>query len=155
MAVRDYLKISRKTFFNPRGWFNYDEFVNQNRALWGVIKGIVVPPQADTPATQETFEQAMQRQGMTEADLQESIKSYRLFVMIFMLLASLAFIYAFFLLFGYHTLSGWLLAMCVCALLLAQAFKYDFWSLQLRRRKLNLTFKEWKQSILGDKGGVS
>ena len=26
MAIRDALKVSRKTFFNPRAWLNYDEF---------------------------------------------------------------------------------------------------------------------------------
>ena len=153
MAVRDYLKISRKTFFNPRAWSNYDEFVNQNRILWGTIKSIIIPPTI-AEINEETFEQSMQRNGMTEADLKESIKNYRTFALLFALLGGLAFIYAFFLLFGYQTLSGWLLAICVCALLFAQAFKYDFWSLQLRRRNLKLTFNDWKESILG-KGGAA
>jgi hypothetical protein len=154
MAVRDAFKITRKTFFNPRAWFNYDEFNNQNNVLWNLLKANLVPPQTQPQDTQ-TFEQAMQRHGMAETDIPVAIKNYRLFALLFSLLAFLAFVYAFFILFGYHTLFGWLLSMCVCALLLAQALKYDFWSLQLRRRKLDLTFADWKASILGKTGCVA
>lgn len=153
MAIRDVFKVSRKTFFNPRAWLNYDEFKNQNRILWNLVKDVITVP-APTPQSSETFEQAMVRHGMTEADIATTIKNYRLFTLIFLTLGSLAFIYAFFLLFGYYTISGWLLSMCVCALLFAQAFRYDFWSLQLRRRKLDLTFNDWKESVLGKKGGA-
>ena len=97
----------------------------------------------------------MQRNGMAEADVLVAIKNYQLFVLIFTLLGGLAFIYAFFILFSYHTVFGWLLGISVCALLFAQAFKYDFWSLQLRRRKLDLTFTDWKEAILGKKGGAA
>ena len=154
MPVPDVFKVSRKTFFNPRAWFNYDEAKNQNRILWNLVGNILTSPQV-TPQSEETFEQAMQRHDMAEADILVAIKSYSLFVTIFVFLAALSFVYAFFLLFGYHTIFGWILAMSVCALLLAQAFKYNFWSLQLRRRKLDLTFSDWTESILGKKGGAA
>ena len=52
MAVRDAFKVSRKTFFNPRAWFNYDEFKGQNNALWNLLRGVLIPaqtaPQAKT-----------------------------------------------------------------------------------------------------------
>jgi len=156
MAIRDAFKVSRKTFFNPRAWFNYDEFKAQNIVVWGVLRSIfVAPPVAPETETTDTFEEVMQRNGLTEADLAISLQNYRLFVWLFISLGLLAFIYAFFMLFAYHTLTGWILAMCVCGLLLAQAFKYDFWCLQLRRRRLNLTFADWKASILGGKGGAA
>lgn len=152
MAVRDVFKVSRKTFFNPRAWLNYDDFKNQNRLLWGMVKDVTTVPEA-APRTDETFEEAMARHGMSEADVNVSSQNYRRFALFFAFLGSLAFIYAFFILFGYHTISGWVLAMCVSALLFTQAFKYDFWSLQMRRRKLDLTFDDWKNAILGKKGG--
>ncbi len=155
MAVRDAFKVTRKTFFNPRAWFSYDEFLNHNRIIWGSIKSVVVAPAVEPGAEEETFEQAMERNGMSEEDRQIGIKAYRNFALIFVSLAVFSFIYAFFLLFAYHVLSGWLLAMSVCALLLSQAFKYDFWALQLQRRKLNLTFDDWKNNILGNKGGAA
>lgn len=151
MAIRDIFKVSRKTFFNPRAWLNYDELANQNRALFTLLGNLFTVPVA-APIVEETFEQSMQRHGMTEADLKVAIKNYRLFALLFVALGSLAFIYAFFILFAYGTIAGWLLAMCVCSLLLTQAFKYDFWALQLRQRKLTLTFKDWKTAILGGKG---
>jgi hypothetical protein len=60
--------------------------------------------------------------------------------------------YSFFLLFHHTAFLGWFLGMATSALFFAQAFKYDFWSLQMRRRKLGLTFQDWKKSILGIKG---
>lgn len=153
MAVKDYLKVSRKTFFNPRAWLNYDEFKNQTGLLWGILKPIITLP-TPAPISEETFEQAMIRHEMTEADRVLAIQAYRRFALLFVFLGALAFIYAFFLLFAYHVFSGWLLAMCVCALLLSQAFKYDFWSLQLRRRNLRITYRDWLDALLGKNGGA-
>jgi len=153
MAMWDIFKVSRKTFVNPRAWLGFDYFIGQNRVIGSYLKSIFVPPAA-VPVNEETFEQSMQRNGMSEADLKLAIKNYQRFTLLFVFLAVLSFCYAFFILFAYALFSGFLLALCVCALLLAQAFKYNFWSLQLTRRNLNITFNDWKKSILSKNGGV-
>lgn len=149
MAIRDIFKVSRKTFINPSAWIDLDALKTQNQMVWGALKSLFSTP---VPVREETFEQAVKRLGLTEDDIQTSISRYRTYALLFVGLALLVFIYAFFLLFYYGYLLAWLLAMAVCGLFLAQAFRFDFWAFQMRKRRLGITFNEWKQSILGQKG---
>lgn len=146
MAVRDIFKISRKTFFNPKGWIDWEALVSQNRYLWGILKGLFFPAKAEGAIT---FEEAMQEYGLTEADVADGITTYRTLAFVFLILGLCVFIYAAYLLVRYLSAVGSLLAIAVAVLLLTQAFKYDFWALQMRRRHLGLTFADWKRQYLG------
>lgn len=149
MPIRDIFKVKVSTFLNPSGWLDLDSLIASNRTLWEVLRGLFTMPKA---TQEETFEQAMTRFGLTEKDVQERITTYKRFVLIFFALGMLLFFYSFYLLFRHATFLGWLLGLAVSTLFLAQAFRYDFWAFQLKRRKLGATFAEWKRSILGDKG---
>lgn len=152
MAIRDIFKISRKTFFDPAGWLDYESLKYQNQTIWVVLKNLFTRPR---PQREETFNAAMKRLKLSEEDVQYGAKNYRLFAIGFFLIGLLVFFYSFYLLFRHVTFFGWILGLAVSALFLAQAFKYDFWSLQMRRRKLGLTFADWKKSVLGDDKGAS
>lgn len=149
MAVRDVFKVTRKTFVNPSGWIDYQFLKGQTVELITVLKGLFTPA---TPTREESFTDAMKRLGMTEADVASAISYYRLLALVFLLITLLIFFYSFYLLFSHHTFLGWMLGMAVSALLAVQAFKYDFWAFQMRRRKLGATFDEWKNNLLGGKG---
>ena len=148
MAIRDIFKISRKTFINPTGWIDYESLKYQNRTIWSILKNLFSVPR---PEREESFQAAMKRLGLTEEQVQYGAKNYRLFSIGFFALGLLVLFYSFYLLFGHGAFWGWLIGLGVSALFFAQAFKYDFWSLQMRRRKLGLTFADWKESVLGDK----
>lgn len=147
MAIRDIFKISRKTFFNPSGWLDYDSLKSQNITIIESLKGLFSVPQ---PEREESFAEAKKRLGLTDEDIALGAKRYRQYAIGFVLLALAVFIYSFFLLFRYSVISGWLLGLAVTGLLLAQAFRFDFWSFQMRKRKLGATFTEWKNDILGE-----
>ena len=66
MAVRDIFKVSRKTFFNPTSWIDLEALIYQNKTIWSVLKGLFTKPAVERT---ETFEEAMKRQDMTEADV--------------------------------------------------------------------------------------
>lgn len=149
MALRDLFKVSRRTFLNPTAWLDFDSLKMQNRTIWQVLSSIFTTPK---PERQEDFASAMKRLKLSEADVTNAIKSYRHYALMFFGIGLLIFIYAFYLLFRYGELMGWLLAMAASALFFSQAFKYDFWSLQMKERRLGMTFKEWKASVLGSKG---
>lgn len=147
MAVRDIFKISRKTFFNPSGWLDLNGLIEQNKTIISVLKNLFTKAE---PARQETFEQAMERLKLTEPDIVALVRRYTLFVWLFVVCALAAFAHAFYLLFAYHLFFAWLLSMSVSLFFWAQAFRYDFWGLQLRRRALGLSFADWKKSRLGE-----
>jgi intracellular multiplication protein IcmV len=148
MAIRQIFKVSRKTFFNPSAWLDFDALKAQNKAMWGILKTLFIIPK---PTGEETFEQAMQRQGLSETDIQVTINNYRWYTWLFLFLGVVVFVFAFYLLFYHGTLHGWLLAMAASALFFSQAFKYDFWAFQIRKRKLGCTFAEWKHDRFGNK----
>ena len=119
---------------------------DQNKTLWTMLKTLY---SKDVPEREETFEQAMARLGLTEADIQKTATRYRLYTLLFFLFGLALFAYAFYLLFAYFYVTGCLLALTATIFSWGQAFRFDFWSYQIRVRKLGVTFKEWKQSILG------
>jgi intracellular multiplication protein IcmV len=150
MAVKDVFKVSRKTFFNPSAWLGSKEIMAYNRIIIGSIKGLFSPAK---PQRVETFEAAMQRLKLTEADIQQTARQYFLFVMLFVILSMTAFIVSFYYLFHHGTFAGWLLAMSVAILFASQAFRYDFWRFQMTQRRLGCTFKEWRQATWGGAKG--
>lgn len=148
MALSRIFKISRKTFVNPKGWIDYDSLKDQNRTIGTALRSLF---SKDAPERQESFAEAKERLNLSDEDVDLAMKNYRLYAMVFMGLGALAFFYGFYLLFRYVSILDWAIGMGVAALFLAQAFRYDFWSLQMRRRTLGLTFDDWKKAILGEK----
>ena len=147
MAVKDLFKFNRKTFFNPTAWMDWDRIADQNKYLWGVLKGLFSAQKAQTT---RSFEEAMQEFGLSEADVADAIETYRALALVFVILGSCAILYTGYLLIWHTSFLGAFLSIAVAMFLLAQAFKYDFWALQMRRRHLGLTFADWKRQYLSD-----
>ena len=133
MALKDIFKISRKTFFNPAGWIGADELSGYNRVIKDTLGTTFSKPK---PQRVETFEQALQRLNVTDADLQKTASLYRIYSLFYLLLTISAFLAGFYYLFKYGTFAGWVLAMMVSALFGAQTFRFDFWYFQIKHRKL-------------------
>lgn len=140
MAVRDAFKITRKTFFNPLGWLGYNELKTYNRIIWGNLKNIST---VEKPERTETFEEAMQRFDVTDAQVKRISDTYLLYAIFFVIVAAFAFAGAFIFLIGYGKFSGFILAMVCVAILLCYAFRFHFWHFQIKHRKLGCTFAEW------------
>jgi intracellular multiplication protein IcmV len=148
MAIRDVVKVSRKTFFNPRAWVGADELKYQFSTIVSILKDLFSTP---LPAREETFEQALVRLNIAEEDLDNLKKRYWHFCLFFVLCFFIAFAYAFFLLFAHHSLIAFLLALAVSLFFVGQAFRFHFWQYQLQVRRLGVTFAEWKNAMLGTK----
>ena len=150
MAIGQIFKVSGKTFFNPRGWFNYDVLKDQTQTVWGISKGVLNPIPAQ-PALTETFEEAMKRFNVSEEDLGDISLTYLLFAGLFLVcgLGLLGFgIYL--LLSSFY--AGAILSIAFTAFLLSQAFRYHFWHFQVKYRKLGCTFEEWRRGKPDDQG---
>ena len=66
MAVRDIFKFSFKTFVNPAAWVGYDSLQEHTQEIWTVLKNLFQRP--EPPAHEETFEAALARFGLSEAE---------------------------------------------------------------------------------------
>lgn len=155
MAIRQLLKVNRKTFFDPSSWLGYDNLKDNNRTLFGILKDSFTPAR---PVREETFEHAMKRLGLTEKDIKATEESYRSYALVFLLFAIVVFAYTFYLffshiishVFGFRTITALILGASTTMLLLSQAFKYHFWAFQIKKRKLGATVEEWKRSVFGN-----
>ena len=149
MALKDVVKVSRKTFFNPRGWLGYDTLKASSQGLWFILKDVFTIAQ---PARQETFTQAMKRLNLTEEDIHKTAQRYFFLTVIFVSLGSAAFLASFYMLLHHGTLAGLVLAMATAAVFFSQAFRYHFWYFQIKHRKLGCTFDEWRRGKINGHG---
>src|SRR3982751_744496 len=69
------VKVSRKTFFNPRAWLGYDLLKEQTQTIVSLAKRIFI---FEKPAEihDESFTQALKRLKLTESAVQRLSKSY-------------------------------------------------------------------------------
>ncbi len=149
MAKRKF--FSFRSLYLPLGFLGgeINEVKNFSRTVGSTVKGMFVK---DTPDRTETFDQAVERLGLTEADIQQTMHRYRNYAIFFLLMAIVLFIYAFYLLFTHLSISGCFISLAATTFCLLQVFRYDFWAYQMKVRRLGVSFKEWKQHILGGKG---
>jgi intracellular multiplication protein IcmV len=150
MALKDVVKLNRKTFVNPRGWLGYDLLKTQTLMLWDILKNAFTPAK---PTRSETFEQAMQRLKLTEADVQESKESYFSYAIGFVILACVSLAASFYYLIQHGTFAGFLLGIATTGLFLAQAFRFHFWYFQIKHKKLGCTFDEWRKGRTNEEKG--
>jgi len=147
MAVRDIFKVNRKTFFNPTAWIGLESLIAFNRMFKNIFSTMFTTPPA--PAKEQTFEESMKQFGLTESDVKDGAGTYQALAIIFGIMGLAALIYGLYLLFFYRSFTGTLLSIAVTSFMFAQAFRFDFWSLQMRKRKLGLTFDDWKRHYFG------
>jgi intracellular multiplication protein IcmV len=97
------------------------------------------------PATgkAETFDEAVARFNLTEADLKEREKDYLFYAGIFLVLGLVSFVFGFYLLFVKRKFLDCLLGIAVAALFGTQGFRYHFWYFLIKQRKLGCTFDDW------------
>ena len=150
MPFSDIFKISRKTFFNPAAWFGYQEFKQFNQLMYFTTRGLFRKPPEGAPT--ETFAEAQARVGISDKEVPKAQHLFFFYALLFFLIGLGLFIYSFFLLFYYHTFGGLILGLATSALSLTYALRYDFWSLQMKTRSLNLTLADWRSYRFGGKG---
>lgn len=140
MPLKDAVKVTRKTFFNPTGWLGYDMLANQSRVLWSLVRGLFVLPEAGRA---ETFEQATERFKLSDEQINEVSRNFLIYTIIFTTCGVITFLFSLYLLFFRGTFAGLLIGLATMAVFFSYAFRYSFWRFEIRHRKLGATFQEW------------
>ncbi|MHB1946837.1 MAG: type IVB secretion system protein IcmV [Gammaproteobacteria bacterium] len=151
MAIKEILKVNRKTFFNPRAWLGYDYVKAQSLGLFGTIK-LLFGAKIEEGPQDETFEQAKQRLNLTDEDIATTEMNYLLLTAFY---ASVGFVIvcaAFYLLITDASYAAFILALALSTVLFGQAFRSHFWYFQIKSRKLGCTFDEWRKGISNKEG---
>ncbi len=143
MALKDAVKVTRKTFLNPSGWLGYDMLKSQFVTTWAVIKDLYSPPVA---GREETFEQATQRFNLTDEQLNQVAKNFLVNIIIFVTCAVITLLFSLYLLVHHGSFAGMIIGLGATAIFLAYAFRFSFWRFEIKHRKLGCTFDEWWQN---------
>lgn len=144
--VGEGLSWAYKPAVNVKAWMGWDIIKASSRYVWILGKSLFVPQKAEH---NETFQEALARLNLTEADLQERHKEFLRLFLVYGAIGIAITAYSFFL---FYTLSfaGGILALVVAALAFAMAFRFHFWLFQIKHRKLGCSVREWWHSKIED-----
>lgn len=144
MAIKDIVKVNRKTFFDPRGWLGYDTLKQQTSTVAGLFN-TVFRPEAPPVGPAETFEEVIKRLKLSKADLTAMQKRYfSLAILFFSLGVACVLISLYFLFTG--SFFSFLITLSLTVYLTAQAFRNHFLYFQIKHHKLGVTLEEWRQN---------
>jgi intracellular multiplication protein IcmV len=138
-----------KPFVDVPKWIGYRQLAKSSQSVFALVKKFFVPEQA---GTQESFEEAMLRLKLTQADLIQRSKEFTrlMWVWIFLFLFSVT--YSIYLLHE-HAFRGFFPCIGISIIILTQIFRYHFWLFQIKQRRLGCGFRDWlsSQFIIGKK----
>lgn len=148
MGIKQVLGVSRKTFFNPKAWVGYDLLKTQSSFIYSFVVSIIRPGNYTPNSATESFEDMLLRMNISEEELALRARSHLFSSFSFLFFVMLDFFYALYLIWHHHSISGFAISIATTIFLLTQAFKYNFWYFQIKKRKLECSFAEWRQEIL-------
>ena len=151
MAIKDVLKVSRKTFFNPRAWLGFDTLKESSRGFMGIMRGVFSQPSITAPEKPETFSEAVARLHLTEKNIHDLQWTYFSYALLFLLMALGVLAYSIWLLVHLH-MYALIISLAIISLLLSQAFRFHFLYFQIKHRKLGCTWEEWKHGKVQNNG---
>ena len=132
---------------NIRFWSDWDRAQANSHYLLERIKFYFVPQK---PQETETFEQAKKRLQLSDADLLARQKGFIFICKIMLVWAAFFLIYAAYLFYTAGFIGG-ILSLVAMFLALTFAFRYHFWSFQIKQRQLGCTIYQWfKMGLLGE-----
>ncbi len=112
-----------------------------------IILTIFMPWKKESRGPAETYEDAMIRMRLSEADINDRKKMFFQQTVIYVVVGLAVIAYGVYLAFQKEILSM-ILAFTVAALAISYAFRSHFWLFQLKQKKLGCTFKEYLDSSL-------
>lgn len=126
--------------FRVTSWIGLDNIKNVTGRVGDTAKSVFTPEQAEQA---ETFEEALERIGLTEQELELRKQEFMRLMIIYILIAAAVFIYSIFIAVNYKNLLGFFMGLAITLFALTFAFRYHFWIYQIKHKKLGCTFKDW------------
>ena len=135
-------QAKKKRFYNPTKYMGLGALSRFHHTLKSSAKAMFTPAHSQV---NETFAEAVARLELSEEDIQRRTQQFLKVALSFAVFALLVFIYTIILFWNRHIQAG-IIGMAVTLVITTQVFRYHFWYFQMKKRKLNCTFKDWLQS---------
>ena len=140
-----------KRVFNIREMADVDRTKETGNFIIQLLKRFFVPNKSAARGSVQSFDEAVAKMNLSEADLQLRKKSLFRLSILMITISSLILVYSLYNLF-LGTWPGFYLSLVVSLLALVLAFRYHFWYFQIKQRKLGCSLQEWfRQGLLGEK----
>lgn len=140
------LKSGVRVVTSPfRKWMGTESLGRDARNIRGIANSIIKTPQPHQ-VKKESFEQAIKRQNLTEADIQRRIKETKITSWVYFSFFVGLLIYTFVLIFNLNYL-GILMSAVMTILAGVLAMRESFWYMQMKQRKLGITLSQWFRFI--------
>lgn len=134
-------KKKAKKHLNVSTWANFDGLIESTSWVKNLLSRIYHIPRGDRS---EDFNVAMQRLNLDEAGLRERRAFFIQMTSLYMVCFVMMLVYGHFYIFKLTQNAYMLLAVYIVSLLLlAQAFRYSYWTCQIAKRKLGCSILEW------------
>jgi len=133
-----------RSLFDFRPWMGAS---NISRNARGITDSFSDLKKARDSTRAETYEEAIARMKLTEADVLKRKRQCLRSAWIYFSLALVLFLYGIYLLFQL-VLTGVFMAWILSAVATVMMYRESFWYMQMKKKKLGCTFKEWTQFIL-------
>jgi intracellular multiplication protein IcmV len=136
----------KKPRINYRKWMDYDRIKSSGKAMADFISSLGVGLK---PVEPETLQEAKERLHLSDLIIEQRKRDFFRLFLIILLVSACTFAYSLYLLLTRAYL-GALVGTSVFLVTIGLCFRYHFWYIQLKHRKLGLSFREWwKIGILG------
>lgn len=126
--------------FRVGKWLDYDMLRRSTSKIVSITRTTFSPEQAERT---ETFEQAMERLNLTEAELQQRQVEFSSLLVIYILIAAAIFSYSVWIVYANKNIMGFFMGFCITIFALSHAFRYHFWIYQIKHRKLGCSLRDW------------
>jgi len=149
MGIQSYLKNTAKANTNVKAWSGWDS-IKANGKIVGAMAKDLKTPNREASASIGTFEETMQKFGLTEADLRQRMRSHLYLAIICAVLGLGAFGWMIHLLIKGMFLSG-MVSLALSFMMFAYAFSEHFNYFKIKNKKLDCTLKEWYSEFFPNK----
>ena len=147
MGVRSYIKNTFKDNTNARGWSGWDVIKKNAQIVGELVKDIKPASEQNEPPVSDTFEQAVQRYGLTDQLLKKRMRMHWWVAALCFLFSIIALWWGGRLLFEGMYLSA-LVSGSIAALMLVYAFYEHLSYCRIKYRRLNISVSEWVSYLL-------
>lgn len=140
MGLRSGAKRVGKRFLDVRTWSSYDQVKSSLANTFKSAKGLF---SVRTSQRVETFEQAMQRLQLSEQDIAQRMSFMLRLARLFTVLGVVVVGYALYLVVYHGSFFAFVLSAVIAGLAFMQAFRYHFWYMQTKMRRLGCTIEDY------------
>ena len=149
MGIGNFFRRIVKNNTNVRGWMDWQS-IRQNAKVVTSLVTDTADAEKSKKQTAKSFEDAVRQYGLTENDIQVRMTGYRRIALFCALLGTIGFGWAIYLLFKGLFLSS-LVSLSLGFLMFTYGFREHFHYFQMKKRRLDCTFKEWLHSLFSRK----